>query len=192
MLCRLILSFAALAMFAACDSRPMTMSPSSDMSGPPDMATPLGVVKDGVVSGSEVRVLYSVTNDGLRYPRGMWDSKSQRECSRLLLSDGLHCVPAERAQPSIYFVDSACLNRIYFGEIECGPPPLVSEYTGCGRYDMYQATVFTAGPPTYYVMNGMCLRANLTPELLSSALYLRGAKLPPSAFPVLSEARGGG
>lgn len=188
---RSILAFCVL--IVACDSPSSTNGPPGDMSGVPDMAVPLGVVKDGVASGTDIQILYTTSAGGLRSPRGLFDVKASRECQRAVLSDAhYHCVPVERVQPTIYFTDSACGSRIYSSEIECGGQKFIEEALGCGLRDLYQAEIFVAGPPTYYVMNGMCLRANLTPELLASALYVRGVKLPPSLFPVLLEARGGG
>lgn len=191
---RTLFSMALLCLtLAACGIGTGSGPPPVDLAAPPDLGTPTFKVKDGLASAPELLVSYAVTGTGLRFPTGLYNVTLRQACSPGRTGDQrLRCLPVNRALPSDYFVDTACLNRLYSGDPECGGAVYIDAPLGCGQVDLYPANLFDPAGLTYIFQAGACRNIVLPPELRAKVLYTRGARLPESTFPALDEAVGGG
>jgi len=177
----------------ACGSGSGSSPSPPDLAAPPDLSTPTYKVKDGLASAPELLVSYAITASGLRFPVGLYNVALSQACSPGRTGDlMLRCLPVNRALPSDYFADGACVKRLYYSDPECGGSVYIDEPLGCGQIALYPASLFDPSGLTYAFQGGACRNLVLTPELRAKVLYTRGARLPDSTFPALDEAVGGG
>lgn len=193
-------SVAVYVMVAACSGRELAGGVGGGSSSSMSSATSSGKVSSATSvadpvpeahaeSGTRLKSVFMLGEDGSKSYDGWWDSKRGDYCGFMLMVDGTNrCVPFGH-NASVFYTDALCTMRVAVKSVSPGacarPAPYAVEtvfFSACDvRYRFYEIGASMVPAEVYMkAVDGVCVK--LGGASAKNEYYATGAEVPPSAF----------